>query len=124
MEGERLERLGYLTTEFQRPRSRRDNAGVGSSSVSSNSTRRRLVTNARRGAAASSNSPPYYTQKRENADKHDRIKAATNFNADWVLIAYVSILGAPTLRRIRRQPPAHKRSERGSGISGDAHDKG
>lgn len=38
---------------------------------------------------------PCYTQKRENADEHDRIKAATNFNADWVLIAYVSILGAP-----------------------------
>lgn len=34
-----------------------------------------------RHTAASSNSPPYYMQKRENAGKHDRIKAATNFNA-------------------------------------------
>lgn len=29
--------------------------------------------------------------KRENADEHNRIKAVTNFDAVWMLIAYVSI---------------------------------
>lgn len=119
MEGERLERLGYLTTEFQRPHSRRDNAAseLLLLSVSSNPTRatpvsRRVTNEARvphriRSLAfpPSLLPPSYYMQKRENAGKHDRIKAATNFNADWVLIAYVSILGAPARarREIRRE---------------------
>jgi len=96
MEGEWLERLGYLTTEFQRSRPCGDNAMSESSfSLWVATPRTPLVSSCdERGAGASSNSPRII-QKRENADEHDRIKAATNFNADWVLIAYVSILGAP-----------------------------
>lgn len=125
MEGEWLERLGYLTTEFQRPRSRRDNAARRIRSFSPRVATPRapqlsVPPRDERGTAASSNSPPpYYMQKRENAGKHDRIKAATNFNADWVLIAYVSILGAPA-RCIRT---GTQTISPGSATSSDIHDK-
>lgn len=40
-----------------------------------------------------SNSSHIMREERENADEHNRIKAATNFYAVWMLIAYVSITG-------------------------------
>lgn len=80
MEGERLERLGYLTTEFQHSRLRRDNAV--SVLLLCEAALHAPPPRDERGVGASSNSPRIIRRKRENADKHDRIKAATNFNAD------------------------------------------
>lgn len=76
MEGEWLERLGYLTTEFQRLHRGIDNA-MSELLYECNSTQRRT----RRGCLIEF-SFPYYMRKRENAEEHDRIKATTIFNTD------------------------------------------